>query len=332
MRTLILSDGIPGHFNQSRGVASLLKEDIDLNEEVIKLEPKIKSLRSPIKLIARYLCNNLTQFKAKIIINLFKSIDSSDAKLIIAAGGNTAAYSAALSLLTDIPNIQLGSPRGIHSKNFNAHLTIERYFDVPNNLVLDITPNLYSPELCMNASNEKAFLNSALLLIGGQGIGYSYEETEWNQLIKNIIDFTDVTHSKITIVTSRRTDPSIEALLKSSLSNCFTDDSIWFHAGGANANLAELFGNAAKIFVTEDSAMMISESISSGKKVTTLFPAFIDTPERYSNHIQKYRDLNLIDSQSIKDQLSFEDGKDNIEKINLIRKDLKRSIFTRIEI
>ena len=78
--------------------------------------------------------------------------------------------------------------------------------------------------------------------------------------------------------------------------------------------------------------MMISESISSGKKVTTLFPAFIDTPERYSNHIQKYRDLNLIDSQSIKDQLSFEDGKDNIEKINLIRKDLKRSIFTRIEI
>ena len=332
MRTLILSDGIPGHFNQSRGVASLLKEDIDLNEEVIKLEPKIKSLRSPIKLIARYLCNNLTQFKAKIIINLFKSIDSSDAKLIIAAGGNTAAYSAALSLLTNIPNIQLGSPRGIHSKKFNAHLTIERYFDVPNNLVLDITPNLYSPELCMNASNEKALLNSALLLIGGQGIGYSYEETEWNQLIKNIIDFTDVTHSKITIVTSRRTDPSIEALLKSSLSNYFTDDSIWFHAGGANANLAELFGNAAKILVTEDSAMMISESISSGKKVTTLFPAFIDTPERYSNHIQKYRDLNLIDSQSIKDQLSFEDGKDNIEKINLIRKDLKRSIFTRIEI
>ena len=57
MRTLILSDGIPGHFNQSRGVASLLKEDIGLNEEVIKLEPKIKSLRSPIKLIARYLCN-----------------------------------------------------------------------------------------------------------------------------------------------------------------------------------------------------------------------------------------------------------------------------------
>ena len=209
MKTLILSDGIPGHFNQSRGVASLLQEDIDLNEKVVQLEPKIKTLRSPIKLIARYLCNNLTKFKAKIIISFFKPIDSSYVKLIIAAGGNTAAFSAALSLLTDIPNIQLGSPRGIHSKNFNTHLTIEKYFDVPNNVVLDITPNLYSPESCKNASNEKAFLNSALFLIGGQGIGYSYEEAEWNQLIQNIIDFTKLTNSKATIVTSRRTDPSI---------------------------------------------------------------------------------------------------------------------------
>ena len=332
MKTLILSDGIPGHFNQSRGVASLLQEDIDLNEKVVQLEPKIRSLRSPIKLIARYLCNNLTKFKAKIIISFFKPIDSSHVKLIIAAGGNTAAFSAALSLLTDIPNIQLGSPRGIHSKNFNTHLTIEKYFDVPNNVVLDITPNLYSPELCKNASNEKAFSNSALFLIGGQGIGYSYEEAEWNQLIQNIIDFTKLTNSKATIVTSRRTDPSIEELLKNSLSNYFTDDSIWFHDGGANANLAELFGNATKIFVTEDSAMMISESISSGKKVTTLFPKSVNTPERYSNHIQKYRDLNLIDSQSIKDQLSFEEGKDNIEKINLIREGLKSTIFTRIQL
>ena len=332
MRTLILSDGIPGHFNQSRGVALLLGEDILLNEEVKNLEPKIRLLRSPIKLLARYLCKDLTKFKAQIILNLFKSIDSSNIKLIIAAGGNTAAYSAALSLLTAIPNIQLGSPRGIHSNNFDVHLTIERYFDTPNNLVLDITPNLYSPEICKDASNDKASNNSALLLIGGQGIGYSYEVNEWNQLIQNIINFSSSMHSKITIVTSRRTDPFIEALLRDKLSDCYTRDSIWFHHGGANANLAELFGNAAKIFVTEDSAMMISESISSGKKVTTLFPECIDTPDRYSKHIQKYRDSNLIDSQSIKDRLSLEEGKDNIEKINLIRSDLKTSIFTRIQL
>jgi hypothetical protein len=49
----------------------------------------------------------------------------------------------------------------------------------------------------MNAANEKAFLSSALMLIGGKGIGYSYVDAEWNQLIKNIIDFTNITIPKL---------------------------------------------------------------------------------------------------------------------------------------
>ena len=329
MKTLILSDGIPGHVNQSRGVSSLLAESITIDESIIVLKPKIYFLRSPIKLLARALCKNLTNIKSRIIVNLFQSIDVSNIELVIAAGGNTAAYSAALSFLNKIPNIQLGSPRGIHSNNFNAHLTIDRYFDTPNNIVVDITPNLYSPELCQKASNEAAFENSCLMLIGGKGIGYSYEESEWDKLIANIISFTKI-HSPITIVTSRRTDPKIEDLFRHYLNGFYTDRSIWFHHGGANVNLAELFGNAAKIFVTEDSAMMISESISSGKKVTTLFPASVNTPDRYSQHIQKYRDLNLIDSHSITNALTLDKDEDNIETINTMRQQLSEKIIKRI--
>jgi len=39
---------------------------------------------------------------------------------------------------------------------------------------------------------------------------------------------------------------------------------------------------------------MISESISSGKPVTTLYPSNIKSPIRYENHISKYADLKLI--------------------------------------
>ena len=330
MKALILSDGIPGHFNQSKGVLTLLKESVDIEDEIIQLRPRVKFLRSPIKLIARALCKNLSETKAKIIISLYKAIKISDFDLIIAAGGNTAAYSAAICFINKIPNIQLGSPRGIHSSNFTAHLTIDRYFDVPNNIVLDITPNLYSPSLCKGAANKTTTDNECLLLIGGKGIGYSYDWSEWEALISNIINFTESYNCKITIVTSRRTDPKVEGLLKTKLKDSYSDESIWFHSGGANANLAQLFGNAAKIFVTEDSAMMISESISSGKKVTTLFPKSINSPIRYSNHIQKYRDLRLIDSQSINESLSMNVGEDNIEKINLIRSNLSSAILERI--
>lgn len=331
MQVLILSDGIPGHFNQSKGVAALLAETMEINESLAIVNPKIRLLRSPIKLIARYLTKNLSTLKAKIIISLFQPIDLQKIDLIIAAGGNTAALSAALSFIADIPNIQLGSPRGIHSDNFNAHLTIDRYYETPNNIVLDITPNLYSPKICQEASNHKANENSCLLLIGGKGIGYSYDNSEWEQLIANIITFSSQTNSKFTIVTSRRTDPLIESMLQEKLAKYSTEDSIWFHSGGTNANLAELFGNSVQIFVTEDSAMMISEAISSGKNVTTLYPKLIKAPIRYMNHMNKYKHLNLINSQSISQELEKRIDGDNIENINLMREKLRRNILARIQ-
>ena len=83
--------------------------------------------------------------------------------------------------------------------------------------------------------------------------------------------------------------------------------SVWFHKGDSNFNLAALLGSATKIFVTEDSAMMISESISSGKNVSTLFPNEIKSPNRYKKHIKKYEDLLYISRQSISNFVIQED-------------------------
>ena len=95
----------------------------------------------------------------------------------------------------------------------------------------------------------------------------------------------------------------VEKKIRSQLQDIPLDYSAWFHQGAKNFNLAALFGSAKNIFVTEDSAMMISESISSGKPVTTLFPSGIQSPLRYKAHIQKYLDLNLITREPIKNFL-----------------------------
>jgi len=330
MKVMILSDGVPGHFNQSKGVSQLIAEEINFIEEIKILQPKFFIFRSFIKIFSRYLCKKLNKPKAKIIKSFYKKIDINSYDLIIAAGGNTAAFSAAISMLNDIPNIQLGSPRGIHSNFFNAHLTIERYFETPNNIVVDVTPNLYSPSICKNASDNLSSKNSCLLLMGGNGIAHSYTTNEWKDLLKNIKFFLKKHNSEIVIVTSRRTDSKIEELFRKELFGFYSNKSIWFNLGGKNANLAKLLGNACKVFVTEDSTMMISESISSGKKVTTLYPKNIHAPIRYKKHIQKYIELDLIDSQSISSQLNLELGSDNIEKINLIRDKLRQNILNRV--
>jgi len=296
---LIISDGIPGHFNQSKGVASILSKKHPSNISIIELSFKSYQLRGLITVFSRLLMRISGRLTAKLVSLFYSSINTNDIDLIIAAGGKTAPYSAALKILNDIPVIQLGSPRGLHASLFNALVTVERYQENSSNIIASITPNLYSPEFCAIAAEEKSLNEHLLFLIGGEGIGYSYQDREWKSLIDVIKHLHKETHLPITVVTSRRSDPGVERKIQSELQNIPLDYSAWFHQGAKNFNLAALFGSAKNIFVTEDSAMMISESISSGKPVTILFPSGIKSPMRYKAHIQKYLDLNLITRESI---------------------------------
>jgi mitochondrial fission protein ELM1 len=94
--------------------------------------------------------------------------------------------------------------------------------------------------------------------------------------------------------------------------------------------LAALFGSAKNIFVTEDSAMMISESISSGKPVTTLYPSKINSPLRYENHISKYADLELIKRSPLYD-FEIRSEKNLNAQITEHRQELTKKLMRAIE-
>ena len=134
----------------------------------------------------------------------------------------------------------------------------------------------------------------------------------------------------ISIVTSRRTSPEVEDLFQLRLKNILGDYSAWFHHGDKNVNLASLLGSATNIFVTEDSAMMISESISSGKPVTTLYPSSIKSPLRYEAHIAKYADLELIKRSPIYD-FELRSQQDLNAKITEHRNELAKKLMEAIK-
>ena len=73
--------------------------------------------------------------------------------------------------------------------------------------------------------------------------------------------------------------------------------------------------------------MMISESISSGKIVTTLFPEKVVTPERYKNHIDLYLNKGFIFRSKIGDQLVLRKNNDHSQKIEESRKTLVCLLF-----
>lgn len=327
---LIISDGIPGHFNQSKGVASILSSKYPSNITIVNLKFLSSRLRGFITVFSRFLMRAPNRFTAKITSFFYLSINTDDIDLIIAAGGKTAPLTASLKILRNIKVIQLGSPRGLHSSLFDAQVTIQRYFDDPSNVVAPITPSIYSPSSCAEAAETNNIKNHLLFLIGGKGIGYSYENTEWKSLIEGITKIYKETNLPITIVTSRRTDPEVEKKIKFELKNLPLDNSVWFHDGATNFNLAALLGAAKNIFVTEDSAMMISESISSGKPVTTLYPKSINSPPRYEAHIQKYLDLNFIFRESI-EEFSLKEVENSSKNVQNHLSELRNTLEERIQ-
>ena len=298
---LIISDGIPGHFNQSNGVAFMISEACDCAISTHEVSWRLYTLRSACNVFAKLLLRLHSKKIARVILWMYKPINTQGYDLVIAAGGNTMPVSAAIKLVHSLPVIQLGSPRGLHSSMFNALVTVEKYFDHPSNIVAAISPNLYSPTVCSIAAQKENLSDHILFLIGGEGIGYSYKLDEWESMLMSIQALYSKVKLPISIVTSRRTSPKVEDLFQSRLKNILGDYSAWFHHGDKNFNLAALLGSAVNIFVTEDSAMMISESVSSGKPVTTIYPSNIKSPLRYENHISKYANLELIKRSPLHD-------------------------------
>ena len=322
-KALIISDSIPGHFNQSIGICTLLNERIAVEFSIVEMQWKVRSLRFLFKIIGRKLCNNLSKTKSKLILTFFNNINVEGFDFLVASGGNTFPVNAALSKLYGIPNIQLGSPRGISSELFNAHLTFERYSNSSNNIVYDIAPNRYSPENCINNNIN---VGKILLLFGGKGMGYSYSKNDINHIIQSLNDLTNKLDREIVCVTSRRSDKNHERMLRNNLKN-LSVDSIWFHSGGENADLKELFSLSEYIYVTEDSAMMISESISSGKHVTTIYPKNFKCPQRYTKQIKGYVDKGFIQRKKIDQDLKINSVSLHKQNIEESRSRLRKNIL-----
>ena len=330
-KILIIGNAIPGHFNQSKAIGCMISEVCDCVITTQEISCRPYFLRSACTIIAKLLLRSTNKNKniARFILRMHSPVIIQGYDLVIAAGGNMLPVSAAIKLAYSVPVIQLGSPRGLHSSMFNALVTIEKYFDHPSNIVATISPNLYSPNVCSVAAQKDNLADHILFLIGGEGIGYSYSPSEWESMLNSIQDLHRKTKLPISIVTSRRTSSDIEDLLQSRLKDILSDYSVWFHHGDKNFNLAALLGSATNIFVTEDSAMMISESISSGKPVTTIYPSNIKSPPRYENHISKYANLELIMRSPLSD-LKLRSQQDLNARITEYRQELATKLMRAI--
>jgi mitochondrial fission protein ELM1 len=324
MKALILSDGIPGHFNQSIGIASLISEEIPIKYEIVESKLTFNIFRSLFMQYQKFLAKKFNDKNARKIINMHQKICVDDIDLIISCGKKVAYHSAAISKVASIINIHAGSVTNIDLKNFSVHITGEAVENSPNNVSSVIAPTKYKPVI-----RKSKKTNKVLFLIGGDGAGYKFTDKDWINLVENIKKNKMIP----IVITSRRTNKSHENLLINELKNISDENSVWYHKSNIKIDLNRLYLDVDCIYVTEESATMATEAISSGLPVYTLYPELANPSQFFVTHLLKYEKLNFIKRQSMQvefDKIIYDSF--SVNKVLEIRNNLRIEILKKINL
>ena len=132
-------------------------------------------------------------------------------------------------------------------------------------------------------------------------------------------------------ITSRRTPKALEERLINEQDSPY---SVFYHAEQRRGKFHHLLYVANHIFVTEDSSTMISEAVSSGKSVISVYPQSIKTPKKYSDIIDKYQRLNFVERRSLRiiqttDSIQDRDISNTVSKA---LKDFQTSLMDRLQL
>jgi len=337
IRICHLSEGVAGHDGQVLGVIKTLRDaGYDVLTKTVSVRWKIHLLRGLLRLISRKLSKYPNFISTKLILFCYKFSSVNEVDVIISGGANLAPLNLAISKTLKVKNIHLSTPRDWKISDFSAYITMSKVSTSPSNLVPEIVPNQFDPKTCKDLGtkfiSEKGIegIKFSLLVLGGDGIGYTYTKKEWIEILDNFSSYCESKESSPLFITSRRTPKEIEDLIKHRYD---VSMSVLFHSEKARGKFDHLLYIADDIFVTEDSSTMISEAVSSGKKVASIFPQNIKAPDKYLQIIKKYESLGFIercDIQSI-DKFSLK-GETNIrEKVENSKKNFQRLLVNRLK-
>lgn len=199
--------------------------------------------------------------------------------LVLGSGGNVLWFTAALARRQRAPAVFVGSRRRL-PPSAATFLHYDPDLAAEGTLCLPVLPGPFG-----RADQEKswaAFARDLRLtpgrvhhtaLIGGDGSGFFWTETDAEQLAAFMNALSAATGRTWLITTSRRTPAAFEARLIALLTPSIIADACWFHRGDTRRVVAAYLGGADSVFVGEDSMSMIHEAITSGQPVVTLRPA-----------------------------------------------------------
>lgn len=296
LKVWCLSDGKPGHYNQSKGLVQALSCGHKVQLKWIEVRLNAKPLRWLLKLLLN------AGIGHQWIANRY-SVTHSDDKpdLIVSTGGNTSFLNAAMAKLLPCKNYYIGSLRGLDPKLFHYVFTIEPVEGADNNIVMPLAPVPANRNQQKRAGGELQAKHEGrlwTLLIGGTSKEYKYSDEEWVALANKMNSLAREHEIRWLVTTSRRTGVGVEKRLEELLDEDVIAEAVWFcHL--PRKVMAGYLGAAERIFCTEDSLSMLTEAVSTGKSVVSLYPQQSQPDDRYYQAITRLQENSWIERQSI---------------------------------
>ena len=294
LQVWLLSDGVPGHVNQARGLMYWMAKHQAL---------KVKEI--PLRLRAGVISRQILPVWTRRSRDPLRALDWAYAidyptdrpDLIVSAGGNTAFANVLLQRRFEIPNIFIGSGRRLGGDVFSAHLTLEPTGG-GTNVVMTLSPSnvdaLEVAEAGRSWRQESVSWDKQLfcLACGGNGAGVRYRVQDWTSLGVWMTRIASELDIRWLVSTSRRTTSAGEFALRAAIAPTALEYAVWWHQN-PEPIFHKLLGAADCNFVTHDSMSMINECISTERPLVVIESGRGGPDIRFNNVLEKFTRLGF---------------------------------------
>ena len=286
-KIVILSDGKPGHYNQSLGIMDQLSDDeyqlVEINfrskwhDNILRI---FLSLFPGGKLTDKVIWSILFFSLTEETISKLKNIQS--VALILSTGSSVAAVNLLLGQLLDAKTVTCRPPSPVGTRQFDLAILPRLYWRQPERINVCRTlgvPNRISPERLEHfrplsqkvSSSQRSKIG---LLIGGNSPLHNMSKKVATRWMDFLLQLVKSRKWQVLLSTSRRTPKVIEEYIADIVKDRNDDFPInlFSHQTSSSSQFKfeHILANSDLLLVTEDSFSMVCEACSSGKPVVIL--------------------------------------------------------------
>jgi len=288
-KIVILSDGKAGHLNQSLSIAEHFRRyrsEKDIKEEYTGVEIIEIRFRNKFSKAIANICGIFSgprcqgcMFCIKFLLqkSSYEKLIHTYADVVISTGFSLSGVNSVYKYENNAKNAVSMKPGFLSFRKFDLVILpkhdVRKLIKRENVIITDGVPNVINKkylEKSAEAVSGMIRMENAVslgILLGGNNANFEYTEGDILKLISDVLNVSGRINADILCTTSRRTGKTIESIVKEKLKN---EPRCKFLVIANEKNISHALGGILAysdiVIVSGESASMVSEAVSSGKR------------------------------------------------------------------